>query len=161
METKIKNANVAATVTRLGYIHCFFFPARAHAGGLCVCYKQGITVEPIHIDGNMITIIFYQLPSPHPWMCSFIYGPPYQTPKPAFWKKLTSLIESFPGPWLGIGDLNEVLTAEEKEGGQPYSSSSSSGLSYVMMQQGLLDLGYNGNEFTWTNKREGPANIKE
>lgn len=60
-----------------------------------------------------------------------------------------------------MGNLNEILSAEEKEGGHPHHPSSSLGLSHVMMTFGLLDLGYNNNKFTWTNKREGTTNIKE
>lgn len=148
-------------VNHLGYANCLFSPASGCSGGHCICFKQRITVEPIHIDKNTITVIYYSLPVTCPWMCSFIYDHSYHPPKPTFWRKLATMVGSFPGPWLGIDDLNEALSIEEKEGGRLFNPSSSSGLSYIMMTQGLLDLGYNGSKSTWANKWEGPTDIKE
>ncbi|KAK3042146.1 hypothetical protein RJ639_001266 [Escallonia herrerae] len=61
----------------------------------------------------------------------------------------------------GIGDFNEILAANEKRGGKPFASPSNGGLISVIREKGLVDLGFSGNPFTWTNKRPLQANIRE
>lgn len=41
------------------------------------------------------------------------------------------------------------------------SNSSRGGPNEVIDKKGLIDLQFSGNPFTWSNKREGFANIKE
>ncbi|KAK3020531.1 hypothetical protein RJ639_046220 [Escallonia herrerae] len=78
-----------------------------------------------------------------------------------FWNTLLRMIESFTGPWLGIGDFNEILAISDKRDGRPYASPSFGGLPSVMQEKGLVDLGFLGNPFTWTNKGPLQANIHE
>ena len=47
--------------------------------------------------------------------------------------------EAFSGGWLCIGDFNHE----------------------IIDKNGLIDLQFSGNPFTWSNRREGLANIKE
>ena len=42
-----------------------------------------------------------------------------------------------------------------------WSSSSNFGLFQLVSQQGLIDLEFMGNSFTWTNGRDGSQNIME
>ncbi|KAK3007529.1 hypothetical protein RJ639_013237 [Escallonia herrerae] len=41
---------------------------------------------------------------------------PYKQAKPAFREDLSKVIDSFPGPWLGIGDFNEITNTKDKKG---------------------------------------------
>uniref|UniRef100_A0A2N9HT90 CCHC-type domain-containing protein n=1 Tax=Fagus sylvatica TaxID=28930 RepID=A0A2N9HT90_FAGSY len=54
-----------------------------------------------------------------------------------------------------------VLLQVDKKGGRSVTSSSSNGFNSLVSQQGLVDLGFIGNPYTWTNKRHNFANIKE
>ncbi|KAK3030135.1 hypothetical protein RJ639_038884 [Escallonia herrerae] len=47
---------------------------------------------------------------------------PYKQAKPAFREDLSKVIDSFPGPWLGIGDFNEITNTKEKKGDQSFWS---------------------------------------
>lgn len=60
-----------------------------------------------------------------------------------------------------MGDFNSVVSQTEKKGGRPVGSSSSGGLRQFITNNGLIDLGFNGNSFTWNNGRGGCANIRE
>lgn len=63
--------------------------------------------------------------------------------------------------WLCIGDYNEILTFEEKQGRIPRPSQLMEILRSVYIQCGLVDLGYRGNKFTWRNGRHGEAFAQE
>lgn len=66
----------------------------------------------------------------------------------------------FNGPWLLIRDFNKVVSQADKVGGKPVASSSSSVLNGLITRRGLLDVGFHGCPFTWSNGREGAANIQ-
>nr|POF10518.1 wd-40 repeat-containing protein msi3 [Quercus suber] len=60
-----------------------------------------------------------------------------------------------------IGALVREVIEADKKGGKPVSNSSRGGPNEVIDKKGLIDLQFSGNPYTWSNKREGFANIKE
>ena len=74
---------------------------------------------------------------------------------------MKDLISSLSGPWLIIGDLNSICNSVDKKGGRLGGSSDSNWLNDFVANSGAIDLGFYGPQFTWSNKREGLANIKE
>jgi hypothetical protein len=68
---------------------------------------------------------------------------------------------NFHGPWLCIGDFNMILSQSDKQGGLPYASSSSNAFHGWLDSCGMIDLGFSGNPYTWSNKRQGHHLIKE
>jgi hypothetical protein len=68
----------------------------------------------------------------------------------------------FRGPWLLIGDLNAILSSVEKFGGRrSLGSASHNNFLDFVQSNGLIDLGYSSNPFTWNNKRQGRENLRE
>ncbi|KAG2726079.1 hypothetical protein I3760_01G095400, partial [Carya illinoinensis] len=74
---------------------------------------------------------------------------------------MESILSSFPGPWCGIGDFNDLLNQSEKYGGRPVVTNSNGGLNNFMNGHGLIDIAFLGASFTWSNKRRGKALIRE
>ncbi|GAA0186878.1 hypothetical protein LIER_34166 [Lithospermum erythrorhizon] len=54
-----------------------------------------------------------------------------------------------------MGDFNNILDKEEKEGGNIRTKGSLDYFRDFVKSSGVLDLGYVGYPFTWWNKREG------
>lgn len=52
---------------------------------------------------------------------NFIQGPPYPQEKSCFWRMLSDIGEDIQGPWLVIGDFNEILDKEEKWRGKGFN----------------------------------------
>ena len=78
-----------------------------------------------------------------------------------FWESFASFRDSFEASWLCIGDFNSILAQSEKQGGRPVTSSSQCHLRSFINHFGMIDLGFAGNPFTWSNNRKGLENIKE
>jgi hypothetical protein len=74
------------------------------------------------------------------------------------WRRFYQL---FSGPWIGLGDYNYLLSNADKKGGLSFASSSSSSMRKRVDALGLIDMGFIGNQYTWTNKRPAKANVKE
>ena len=65
------------------------------------------------------------------------------------------------GPWLCIGDFNMILSLSEKFCGRLFACSSYDPFLSFLDSFGLVDLGFSGNPFTWSNKHQDHHHIKE
>lgn len=65
------------------------------------------------------------------------------------------------GPWVVLGDFNTVFSQAKKFGRHAVASHSSNGLSQLILQHELIDLGFVGLQCTWCNSRAGSRRIKE
>lgn len=61
-------------------------------------------------------------------------------------------------PWMFLGDFNDILRSNEKQGDRTFSTSSSRGLQHFTQTMGFVDLGFVGSKFTWYNKHPGMVN---
>ncbi|KAK3194206.1 hypothetical protein Dsin_025516 [Dipteronia sinensis] len=64
-------------------------------------------------------------------------------------------------PWLCIGDFNEVLHSAEKHGGPPRQRRLIEDFREAVDDCELMDMGFRGPGFTWSNRREGSAMVQE
>ena len=60
-----------------------------------------------------------------------------------------------------LGDINEITSQAEKVGGRPFRYSQCSDLENFVDAASLVDIGFHGNPFTWSNARESLALIRE
>uniref|UniRef100_A0A7N2L3I4 Reverse transcriptase n=1 Tax=Quercus lobata TaxID=97700 RepID=A0A7N2L3I4_QUELO len=131
------------------------------ASGLALFWSLGVELEVMYSDKNMITALVYSDPPNSPWLLFAIYGPCRRNKRIMFWEMLENMVLSFSGPWIVIGDLNCIKRVDEKRGGRSSLESSINCLRDFMANTGAIDLGFNGPSFTWSNRCEGLANIKE
>ncbi|KAK3012929.1 hypothetical protein RJ639_008632 [Escallonia herrerae] len=164
-ETLSSSPKISIILNALGFYNQCLVPTSGEkrmSGGLCLAWKNGIDLEITFQNNNIINALVFSNPPPHnPWMLSVVYGPPHWCNKRMFWENLDHLGKSFPGPWMCIGDFNAISNQSEKQGGRPVQSSSSGGLNGFINSNFLLDLGFSGNPFTWSNNRPLSTNIKE
>ena len=62
-------------------------------------------------------------------------------------------------PWCVIGDFNFISSSNEKLGGREYNITKSLEFINIIETCGLVDMGYNGQKFTWCNHRKDGARI--
>lgn len=135
--------------------------AENRAGGLCLFWQDNIEVTILLSNKNMIHVSINHPSLPSMWYLTCVYGPPYEHEKPLFWNQLENLVMNINSPWIMIGDLNEILTSDEKFGGRSLGSCSRNYLENFMNNTGTIDLGFNGHMFTWRNNRLGLAHIRQ
>jgi hypothetical protein len=90
-----------------------------------------------------------------------VYGPPYKNLCNTFWHAMDNLGLSYNDHWICIGDFNAITLPDDKLGGRPFDSFSSNIFSDFMDEFGMIDMGFNGNPFTWSNHMQGSSLIKE
>lgn len=82
------------------------------------------------------------------WYCSSIYASPVFTNRCRLWDYLTQLRRRLSGPWLILGDFNEVLYSMEVSGSN-FNPSRAGLLAQVLTSCNLLDIHFTGGLFTW------------
>lgn len=138
-----------------------FVPSKGKAGGLLLAWKNSINIKTIITTDNYINSLVFVNSTDVPWQLTVVYGSPVPHQRQLFWDDLSTIGNSFAGAWLVIGDFNVVLSSADKIGGRPVASSSSGGFQKMINDKGLIDLGFEGHAYTWSNKRSGLANIQE
>ncbi|KAK9991116.1 hypothetical protein SO802_026101 [Lithocarpus litseifolius] len=88
------------------------------------------------------------------WFFSAIYASPDLNKRLALWEELTSLPSHQNFPWMLTGDFNEILNQHESFSSSPPCHRRISLFNDFISSCNLIDLGFNGPRFTWSNKRE-------
>ncbi|KAH0669595.1 hypothetical protein KY289_024088 [Solanum tuberosum] len=68
--------------------------------------------------------------------------------------ELTNISRSMKGDWVIWGDFSEILKASEKLGGRGINLSRVNAFQKCLDHCNMVDLGYKGRKYTWTNTRE-------
>lgn len=77
------------------------------------------------------------------------------------WNYLTQVGLAIQFPWLLVGDFNEIVASTEKKGGRPFWRERNHNMQRFIDQCNLIDLGFSGPGLTWTNFRDGRANVRK
>ncbi|XP_059451122.1 uncharacterized protein LOC132181913 [Corylus avellana] len=155
-ETKVASARFQPSLLHLGFFAWLEIPPVGLKGGLFVTWKHGIEIEPVRLDRSCISCLVFSHPSHCPWLFSFIYAPHIAERRSVFWSELTNLGNSFSGAWLLLGDFNSVLSPSES-GGRAFGSSSQNDFVDFIQSNALIDPGFVGNKFAWSEVEGSPA----
>ncbi|EOY34748.1 Uncharacterized protein TCM_042328 [Theobroma cacao] len=93
-----------------------------------------------------------------PWLeksffATFVYAKCTRSERTFLWDCLRRLAADIEVPWLVGGDFNIILKREERLYGSAPHEGSMEDFASVLLDCGLLDGGFEGNPFTWTNNR--------
>ncbi|CAA7058410.1 unnamed protein product [Microthlaspi erraticum] len=84
---------------------------------------------------------------------SFIYGDLVIDGRESFWDRLNQISLTRHGPWLMIGDFNELTGNHGKRGGRRRSESSFLPFKRMLDSCGMLNFPYKGNSMSWVGYR--------
>jgi hypothetical protein len=87
------------------------------------------------------------------WLLGAIYGDAGHTNNERIWNKIRSYTESPGVPLCCIRDFNAISSLSEKYGGSASLNSNHRSFCDLLLTANLIDLGYKGPAFTWTNSR--------
>ena len=87
------------------------------------------------------------------WIISAIYASPRFIERCLRWDNLKMLTSLHNLHWALMGDFNEVLSEDEKLGWNTISQKRVRAIQDCMNTYQIMDLGFSGPRFTWSNKR--------
>nr|XP_023896924.1 uncharacterized protein LOC112008814 [Quercus suber] len=162
METRLGGSRAKDVTDRLPFDGAIHTNTIGYAGGLWLLWNTGKvevsllskTEQEIHVSvkvHSLNSIFFF----------SAIYASPRLAKRHVLWNNLCLFAELHNMPWVIAGDFNESLSSEDKFGGRAVSSSRSLEFKECLDSCNMIDLGFSGPRFTWTNKMEVEALIQE
>ncbi|KAH7851099.1 hypothetical protein Vadar_007269 [Vaccinium darrowii] len=161
METKNNKVKVETIRRSLKFDFGFYVEPDGLSGGLALWWNDDVDLEVESASKNLIHSIVKDKSSSSCWATTFVYGSPLRSGRDMVWEDMKDIGRYENLPWLSIGDFNEVLSLEDKLGGNCPSQRRLASFHDMLNYCGLLDLDYKGPKFTWRNNRSGPDCIME
>ncbi|CAM9001934.1 unnamed protein product [Rhodiola kirilowii] len=157
LETKMRHGKWEWLRVKLGYSNCFVVDPRGTAGGLAMLWKGELclTIKNFsshHIDAIVETEFQSRL--------TLFYGHPMVSRRKESWDLIRVLHSLQSGPWVILGDFNEVLRGNEVQGIRHRRMWQIEAFRRVVDDCELIDLGYAGYPFTFSNRRQGILETK-
>jgi exonuclease III len=132
------------------------------SGGLAMFWTNDVNLNIIayndryidcYVDGDNANI---------GWRATGLYGFSCHQQKPQTCDMIKTLFQNNSHVnWLLFGDFNMILSHSEKLGGNNINYSYSMMLQNCLNECDLLDLGYHGDCYTWSNNQDSTHHIKE
>lgn len=161
-KTKCNDATYIGNIVRyLGFDKFDFVLANGKAGGLLIAWLSSFDLQVVLKMDNLINCIVACTGQLAPWQLTLVYGPSIPSIRPQYLESLKMIGDAFNGDWAILGDFNMILSKEDKKGGRDAHGPSRNRFRQFVDTMVLVDLGYEGNPYTWNNRRGGAANVQE
>ncbi|KAH7526808.1 hypothetical protein JRO89_XSUnG0053100 [Xanthoceras sorbifolium] len=152
------------SVDRLKNSLCFeggFEVARVGlSDGLLLLWKDDIDVEIKSFSKGHIDSVINDAEGGR-WRFTGFYGEPKQVNRGLSWTLLRRLGGLFSLSWLVGGDFNEIVSDVEKSGGSFRGATAMSNFRSAINDCCLIDMGFQGNCFIWSNRQSFDQCIQE
>ncbi|KAL9675546.1 hypothetical protein QQ045_003748 [Rhodiola kirilowii] len=130
---------------------------RSKGWGLAILWNNDIEVTVISYSAAHIDV---RVRSDSKFFLTLFYGSPRCNERKASWDLLRRLRADSGEPWVVMGDFNEILFSWEMESKRNRQAWQMRNFRQCLEDCGLMDLGFSGNRFTYTNKRREEEEVK-
>jgi len=134
----------------LPYRYMLVVPSIQRKGGLALLWNEEVDLHIQTYSLNPIDAFIFNNSNP-PWRLTGFYGWLEEQWRKESCQLLKHLHTRFSIPWLCCSDFNEILHSFEKQGRLPKQQQPMMEFRSALLHCGLLDLGFQGNIFTWNN----------
>ncbi|XP_062089159.1 uncharacterized protein LOC133795722 [Humulus lupulus] len=123
----------------MGFEGCFVVDYVGHSGGIAMLWKVGEEASLLSYGQNYVDMEVSL--SGHPkFRLTGFYGEPNRSLRVESWSKIRQLARVSSLPWCLLGDLNNVLSNNDKRGGRPYPSWLINGFQETISDCSLIDM---------------------
>ncbi|KAA3471101.1 reverse transcriptase [Gossypium australe] len=161
MKTKLSQQRMSKTRRSCGFINGIDVDAEGSRGGLCLAWRTGMDVTLKSFSKWHIDVMVKEDGSQAEWRFTGFYSSPYSKDQNQVWDLLKILSQNGTGPWLVIGDFNEIMYSFEKKRGLPRDQRRMEIFRETLTECQLTDIGFSGASFTWERGNLLETNIRE
>lgn len=109
-ETKLNSKAWDMLRVKIGFQNCLSVSCKGRSGGMALLWKSDIDVviksySSYHIDATVNSASSFHI--------TLFYGHPRTEKRKESWDLLQSLAKTTDGPWMVLGDFNEILFSNE------------------------------------------------
>jgi len=149
METKLIDREMEPIKRELGFYGMLAVSCNGRRGGLALLWRADVTVDTQTYSPNHIDVSVHPQTSPV-WRLTWLYGHPKEELKLETWRLMRHLHARPCLPWVCLGDFNELLASDEKNGGNSRLMAPMVEFRNTPLHCGLVDMGFSGYPFTWS-----------
>ena len=161
METKLIVEEMKNVQREIGWSQGIVVASEGRSGGLALLWKPDVKVTVRFINRWYIDAVIDSGGDIGEWRLTGFYGNPSTHKRTESWETLKGLGQQTNKVWACIGDFNEILSVNEKEGGGDRSNRQMANFRDCLDVTGLIDLGYTSSWFTWAVDRRDYGCIRE
>ncbi|KAM2096827.1 hypothetical protein ACFX1R_020424 [Malus domestica] len=154
LETKNKSNHYGYLKKRLDLEYMHAMEPRSIGGCLCVFLRDTSQVTLVKFKDFVIEVKIWDEHKKCHWYLFVIYASTDEKKRQDQWGYLSRRLGNNKGKTFLIGDFNDILCNDEKEGGNYRPTSSMRDFREFVAQNELMDLGFVGYPFTWRNNQE-------
>ena len=152
LETKNKSDRYSYLLNLLQMDFMQPVESKGIGGGLCVFWKDVVDISSIVWSNFYIELGVDSDLIQSDWKLIAVYASTDDKQRNRQWEELSKRIRSSCGNCLVIGDFNDIVDDEEKDGGNYRPMASMRDFREFLANNKLFDLGFEGYPFTWRNK---------
>ena len=153
METKLKKKGIEEVRNELKIVNVVCVDRIGMSGGLALFWDSEWDVKLRTLSKSHIDVIVTEKDGVS-WRLTGIYRHPEKLKCIKTWNLMRLLHQQVTLPWICIGDINEILLVNEKQGGEPRSEWQMANFREVLDDCRLRDMGFKGARFTWCNWKD-------
>ena len=162
MKTRIGGEQAKDITDRLPFDGAIHTDTIGFVSGLWLLWNSDkVQVTPLALSEQEIHVMVKVLPSNFEFICTAVYTSPRFHERCVLWNNLKNVASLHDKPWVIAGDFNEVILEGDEYRGRIISSSRSLLFKECLDHCSMVDMGFVGPRFTWTNKRNFSALVQE
>ncbi|XP_057811697.1 uncharacterized protein LOC131025935 [Salvia miltiorrhiza] len=164
METKLTAVDWQPILNATGFNNYVAFDCvcsdRGRSGGLCLIWMDDLKVTlKSSSEHHILETIEDDIHDA--WDFCGIYGWSKTDEHVLMWNLMRDVLSDVNSKWICVGDFNETMYHFEKRGGNLKTDLRLELFRSTVESCNLIDLGFSGDPFTWSNNQRGADNIME
>ncbi|XP_050241299.1 uncharacterized protein LOC126690218 [Quercus robur] len=162
LETRVGGDRAKGIIDRLPFDGSVHTDTIGYTGGFWMLWdSERVDVNPLANTEQEIHAIVKVRNANSSWLFTAVYASPRTDERHILWNNLIKTAELHDLPWVVVGDFNEPLSGEDKFGGRAVSVSRLLLFKKCLDKCNMIDIGFSGPRFTWTNRKDIQALIQE
>ncbi|XP_062028431.1 uncharacterized protein LOC133744315 [Rosa rugosa] len=150
-EPRVQFKRVSNALSSLGFPDSRIVEARGFSGGIWLLWDKNRTQVDFVDENSQSISVKVSIPGKQTWLFTAIYASPTHVTRASLWGYLENLMNTVNLPCMLMGDFNELVSAADKNCGT--LSGRFGGLRDWINRNGMIDMGFQGSCFTWSNNR--------
>ncbi|KAL9687014.1 hypothetical protein QQ045_031410 [Rhodiola kirilowii] len=157
IETKKEDADWGWLKHKLGFSGCFAVGSNGRSCGLALLWMEEVDVLLCSYSNFHIDVL---VRGKDEFYLTLFYGRPRVQDRVESWNLLRRLKREASKAWLVMGDFNEITFNWEMESKRVRQGWQMNSFRNCLEECDMLDLGFRGEVFTYSNRRKGREEIK-
>lgn len=154
-ETKKKKSYLNKVKQWIKFDNVFVVDPVGTAGGLAVLWKKELVVKKTLFTSFTIEVLIEDGEAKCEWWCICVYASADSGIRQEQWEVISRKY------WAIMGDMNDIVSNSEKWGGNQRSEGRLQDFRSFINDNELVDIGYEGKPWTWSNNWGNEGEVKE